>query len=145
FLVGRWLLRERLLRRYATQSRFRALDHATHHDGFLIVLLARLSPLIPFHLLSYVMSVTGVRLREFAAATLLGMLPTKALYVYVGSLARNLSQLTSGAPLPGQTGGWLFGAGLAATLALCVLVLRRSTAALRQHLQESEEVAGPPP
>ena len=47
FLVGRFFARDWVAQRVATLPRFRALDAATHHEGFVIVLLARLSPLLP--------------------------------------------------------------------------------------------------
>ena len=67
------------------------------HDGFPIVLLARLSPLIPYNLLNYVLSVTAARFRDYLLATWIGMLPAIVLYVYTGSLAKSLTTLTSAA------------------------------------------------
>ena len=60
------------------------------HDGFPIVLLARLSPLIPYNLLNYGLSITAVRFRDYLLATWIGMLPAIVLYVYTGSLANSL-------------------------------------------------------
>ena len=64
--------------------RFRALDQATRHEGFLIVFLTRLSPLFPFNLINYGLALTSVRLRDYFFATWLGMLPITILYTYVG-------------------------------------------------------------
>jgi rSAM/selenodomain-associated transferase 2 len=139
FLLGRAVLRGLLQRRFAGSPRLLALDHATHHEGFLIVLLARLSPLIPFNLLSYIMSLTAVRLGDYVGGTLLGMLPITVLYVYLGTLARNLSQVTSGELALGPASWALFAVGLVATVALTVLITRRATSALRAHLRREAE------
>ncbi len=97
FVVGRFVARDWVARRVATWPRFGALDAAMHHDGFAIVLLARLSPLIPYNLLNYGLSITAARFRDYLLATWIGMLPAIVLYVYTGSLAKSLTTLTSAA------------------------------------------------
>src|SRR4030095_36542 len=69
FLVGRLVARDWVEQRTAAWPRFRALDAATRHDGFVIVLLARLSPLIPFNLLNYLLSLTATRFRDYVLRT----------------------------------------------------------------------------
>src|SRR5690606_8718943 len=93
FLVGRFFARDWVADRVARLPRFRALDSATRHDGFVIVCLARLSPLFPFNLLNYGLGLTGVRFRDYFFATWIGMLPATTLYVYVGTLAKDLTDL----------------------------------------------------
>src|SRR5882672_3928609 len=63
FVVGRYVARDWMAQRIAARPRFRALDAALHSDGFTIVLLARLSPLIPYNLLNYVLALTAARFR----------------------------------------------------------------------------------
>lgn len=135
FLVGRFLAREWVAERTAGMTRLNALDSATRHEGFTIVLLARLSPLFPFNLLNYALALTGVSLRDYVLASWIGMLPATVLYVYIGSLAMDLTELTGGVD-----GGWatraLLIVGFAATLALTVLITRKATRALNRHLEE---------
>ncbi len=132
--VGRFVARDWILRRSAAWPRFRALDAATQNDGFVIVLLARLSPLIPYNLLNYALSVTSVRLRDYMSATWLGMLPVTVLYVYMGSLANGLTALTSAGHAPSWATYSLLGIGFAATVALTLLITRRATRVLRARL-----------
>jgi uncharacterized membrane protein YdjX (TVP38/TMEM64 family) len=134
FPTGRFVARDWILRRTAAWPRFRALDAATHHDGFVIVLLARLSPLIPYNLLNYALSVTSVRFRDYVSATWLGMLPITVVYVYVGSLANSLTALTSAGRAPSSATYFLLGIGFAATVALTLLITRRATRAFRERL-----------
>ncbi|MBM4029379.1 MAG: TVP38/TMEM64 family protein [Planctomycetes bacterium] len=52
FLVGRTMARGWVARRVAGSATFRAIDHAVARHGFKIVLLTRLSHIIPFNLLN---------------------------------------------------------------------------------------------
>jgi uncharacterized membrane protein YdjX (TVP38/TMEM64 family) len=134
FVVGRFVARDWVAQRVAAWPRFGALDAALHHDGFAIVLLARLSPLIPYNLLNYGLSVTAARFRDYALATWIGMLPATALYVYAGTLAKDLATLTSTARTPSWATQSLLAFGFLATAALTVLITRRATRVLRERL-----------
>ena len=140
FLLGRTVARDWIGRRVADQPRFAAVDEAVGRQGFKIVALLRLSPLFPFNLLNYALGLTRVRLRDYVLASWLGMLPGTALYVYLGSLVTNVGELLSGHATGGQPAAarWLYWAGLAATVAVAVLVTRTARLALAQ-------VAGCPP
>jgi uncharacterized membrane protein YdjX (TVP38/TMEM64 family) len=135
FVVGRFVARDWVARRVATWPRFHALDAALRHGGFPIVLLARLSPLIPYNLLNYGLSITSARFRDYLLATSIGMLPAIVLYVYTGSLAKSLTTLTSGDRPPSWAAHLLLVIGFAATAALAVLITRRATRILRERLQ----------
>ncbi|MGB3776943.1 MAG: VTT domain-containing protein [Tunicatimonas sp.] len=64
---------------------------ADHQFG--IIVMARLSPLLPFALMNVALPVAGVRLRPFLVAGTLGMLPRTAFFVWLGSEAKNLRTL----------------------------------------------------
>lgn len=142
FLVGRFFAREWVADKVTRLPRFRALDSATRHEGFIIVFLARLSPLFPFNLLNYGLGLTGVRFRDYFFATWLGMLPVTVVYVYVGTLAKDLTALTAGGLEQGPLRTTLAIAGFAATLLLTVLVTRKAGRALATHLDQEAVDAG---
>ena len=133
-LVGRFFVREWVAKRIADLPRFRALDQATRHEGFLIVFLTRLSPLFPFNLINYGLALTSVRFRDYFFASWLGMLPVTIVYTYVGSVAKNLTELTGGGLQGGAFSPTLVLAGLAASVVLTVLITRKATRTLSQHL-----------
>jgi uncharacterized membrane protein YdjX (TVP38/TMEM64 family) len=138
FLLGRTVLRERVSRRIAGDARFSAVDAAVGAQGFRVVLLLRLSPLFPFNLLNYALGLTRVRQRDYALASLVGMFPGTLLYVYLGSLVTNLTQLTSGQrPDSGPWGRVLFWGGLVATVAVTVLITRIARRALDSALRQA--------
>lgn len=134
FFVGRTVARDWIGRRVETWPKFRALDRALEERGFWIVLLTRLSPLFPFNVLNYAYGVSAVRARDYVLASWVGMFPATALYVYAGSLAASLTTVLSGNVETGRTGQVLLWVGLAATLAVTVLVTRLARRALEREL-----------
>ncbi|MXW45939.1 MAG: TVP38/TMEM64 family protein [Gammaproteobacteria bacterium] len=132
FLVGRFLARDWVESRLEAMPRFRALDRAVTRKGWLIVLLARLSVVIPYNLLNYALGLTNVRFSAYLFGTLVGMLPAIFLYVYLGSVAGSLTSLEqTGAPMIPQS---LFIAGLIVTALLIFLIARLTARALRSEL-----------
>ena len=134
FLIGRWFVRDWVSQKIADMPKFNALYRATGEDGFLIVLLTRLSPLFPFNLLNYAYGLTSVRVRDYFLASWLGMLPGTVLYVYLGTLAGDLAAIASGEVNTGPAGTWLLAAGLIATALVTIVIARRATAILTQRL-----------
>ena len=134
FLLGRYLARDWVEGQMASMPRFAALDAAVGQRGALVVLLTRLSPLFPFNLLNYALGLTQVRFLAYVAASWIGMMPGTVLYVYLGSVASDLPSLLAGEVDAGEFGGWLFYAGLAATLVLTLLITRMATKTLNQQL-----------
>lgn len=49
-----------------------------------IVLLVRLTPLVPFNVLNYALGLSSVNLIPYIAYSWLGMIPGTLLYVYIG-------------------------------------------------------------
>jgi uncharacterized membrane protein YdjX (TVP38/TMEM64 family) len=132
FLVGRFLARDWVESRLEAKPRFRALDRAVARRGWLIVLLARLSVVIPYNLLNYALGLTNVRFGAYLFGTLVGMMPAIFLYVYLGSVAGSLASLDqAGAEMVPQS---LFIAGLVVTAVLIVVIARLTTRALRSEL-----------
>jgi uncharacterized membrane protein YdjX (TVP38/TMEM64 family) len=134
FLAGRWLLRGLLEEKFANSPRFQALDRAVAERGFKIVLLTRLSPVIPFNLLNYAYGLTRVRFGDYVLASWIGMLPGTVMYVYLGSTARELAELVSGKPQGGWAAKAWFLAGLLVTVLVTVYVTRVARQALREAM-----------
>ena len=133
FALGRTALRERVDRRIASDPRLRAIDAAVGEKGFRVVLLLRLSPVVPFSLLNYALGATRVRFWMYVGASFLGMLPGTFLYVSLGAAA------TSAAQLRGARAGLVpLVVGLAATIAVVVLLTVIARRALRDTLRQPE-------
>ncbi len=134
FLASRSVARPAIERRILGSPRFAAIDAAVADGGFRMVLLLRLSPILPYNLLNYALGLTRVGLTRYVAASFLGMLPGTFLYVYLGSLATSAAELASGRRGPGAGGQLLFWGGLAATVLAAWLVGRAARRALDQAM-----------
>jgi uncharacterized membrane protein YdjX (TVP38/TMEM64 family) len=130
FLAGRTLLRGFIEHKVSSDARFRGLDQAVADQGFRIVILTRLSPVLPFNLLNYAFGLTRVRLRDFVLASWIGMFPGTVLYVSIGAAAKNLSDILAGRSEGSVGQKVLFGVGLLATLAVSVMLARIAKKAL---------------
>ena len=132
FLAGRYLLRDRVSRRLEKFPVFAAVAGAVGQEGWKVVLLTRLSPVLPFNLLNYGYGLTTVGLGEYMIASWVGMMPGTFLYVYLGAAAGEAVRGGSRGHTPAE---WaLYGAGLAATAVAMWLVGR--TAARRLSLRK---------
>ncbi len=127
FATGRWLVRDRAARLAARTPALAGLDAALSRTGFRVVLLLRLAPLSPFAILNYLLGATPVRLRDFAAATVLGSVPGLLLEVYVGSLAATADALVQQARTGRGAGALLLAAAASgAVIVALAWVLRRA-------------------
>jgi uncharacterized membrane protein YdjX (TVP38/TMEM64 family) len=135
FLVGRKVARERIARRIERDPRFATIDRAIGVNGLKIVLLLRLTPIVPQNFLSYMLAVTSVRLRDVMLATFAGLLPVICLQAYVGSLVRDAAELFEQQGLP--SGPWTYvvpALGLVASIAAVVVTSRVAKKALDREL-----------
>lgn len=130
FLVGRHLAREMVARKVEGNPRFKAIDEAVGREGWKIVGLTRLSPVFPFNLLNYAYGLTRVGLRDYFLASWIGMIPGTFLYVYLGTVAGDLATLGKGGGERTPAEWALLGVGLAATVAVTVVVTRIARKAL---------------
>ena len=139
FLLARGFLREKVASWAAANPKFRLLDQAIGNQGFKMIFLSRLSPAFPFVLLNYLLGLTGVRTGAYVLANLLGMLPGIFLYVYIGVAARDAiaGQADATADFYQQILKYV---GLAATVAVVVLVTRIARRALREAEQQQGNV-----
>lgn len=138
FVLGRRVAGASVRKRVDAHPRFRAVAGAVERQGFKIVLLTRLSPVFPFVFLNYAFGLTGVRFRDYVLASWIGMMPGTVMYVYFGSAVTNLSALLAGEFEGGVAQQVLFWGGLAATVAVTVLVTRVA----RRALRDAEAAAG---
>jgi uncharacterized membrane protein YdjX (TVP38/TMEM64 family) len=129
FLVGRTVARRRVAAWAARDPRFAAIDAAVGDQGLKLVILVRLSPLVPFNVLNYALGLTRVRTRDYALGSLVGMLPVTFLYVYAGSVVGDLARAAQG----GADHPWrpvLSALGLLATLVVTIHLTRLAKRAL---------------
>ena len=119
YAIGRTAARP-LLYRFIGEERFGRLERAIEHGGVTLLLAARLVPIVPFSLFSYVAGAARVPVGRFAWTTAIGYIPITAASIYLGS---RLEELSLDDPLL-----WLAVAGV-----LGLLVLTRLLRPLIDH------------
>ncbi|NMG59136.1 TVP38/TMEM64 family protein [Geitlerinema sp. P-1104] len=139
FLIGRYVARDWVAGKIASNPKFSAIDEAVGREGFKIVFLTRLSPIFPFNLLNYAYGVTNVSLRDYVLGSL-GMIPGTIMYVYIGSLAGSLATLGTGAATADPQAELLQRIlqiiGFIATVAVTIYVTRIARNALAESVGE---------
>lgn len=134
FLVGRLAARDWVAAKVSANRRLAAIEAGLREEAFLIVVLTRLSLVIPFNVLNYAYGITAVRGITHLFATAVGMLVPVALYVYLGTLARDIGQILSGAATPSALGYWVLSAGIVGISLLTWVMHRAASRALDRHL-----------
>jgi uncharacterized membrane protein YdjX (TVP38/TMEM64 family) len=130
FLVARYLLRQNIQELTQKNPRFAAIDEAIGKNGWKIVGLLRLSPLIPFNLSNYFYGITSISFGPYVLVSAVGMIPGTLLYAYLGAIGQ--AGISGGAS---QSNKWqyvLLAAGLIATIAVTILVSRIAKNALKK-------------
>jgi uncharacterized membrane protein YdjX (TVP38/TMEM64 family) len=131
FLLGRHAFRDIVARRLASMPRFAAVERAVSAQGRRIVFFLRLSPLVPFNFLNYVLGLTTISLTDFLIASA-GMIPGTIVYAYGGKVTGEALALAGQAQVPKNASYYvLLVAGLAATVAATTVVTRTARRALR--------------
>lgn len=80
-----------LLYKLAGEDRFRKAEDLVHRGGVTFLLSARLVPIIPFSLLSFVAGAARVPLWRFTWTTAVGYIPITAYFTYLGSRLEGFS------------------------------------------------------
>ena len=138
FLSGRLIARDWVAQKVAGNPRLAAIEAGLREEAFVIVVLTRLSLVMPFNLLNYAYGITSVRGSVHLLATGAGMLAPVALYVYLGTLARDIGQILSGEATPTTLGYWIAAAGIIAIITLTWVMHRAASRALERHLPKME-------
>ena len=84
FFLGR-LGREAVVSKIVGEKWMKIVDSWCERHGWKGVILARLVPIIPFDLISYLSGVTSIKLKTYALATLVGVFPRVFFLALVGS------------------------------------------------------------
>eukprot|EP01025_Chloroclados_australasicus_P062639 TRINITY_DN8227_c0_g4_i1.p1 TRINITY_DN8227_c0_g4~~TRINITY_DN8227_c0_g4_i1.p1 ORF type:complete len:350 (+),score=51.02 TRINITY_DN8227_c0_g4_i1:104-1153(+) len=136
FLIARYVARERVLKIVGQNPKLAAIDKAIGKDGFKVVVLLRLSPLLPLAASNYFYGLTSVDLVKYVVGSWLGMLPGTIAYVFAGSASRDVF-------LEGQSGTglawWQIALGVGTTILALLYVGRIAKNALEKYEQEDSE------
>jgi uncharacterized membrane protein YdjX (TVP38/TMEM64 family) len=133
FLTSRYCLRGWLERKFANNRKFHALDQAIAGDGWRIILLSRISPVVPHSVVSYACGITKLSLAKFSLASWIGFVPISAAYSYAGAFLGKFARARAGMPHGAESWQtWTFyGVGLIVTVIVTVWATRVAARALK--------------
>lgn len=132
FFVGRYLLRDAVAGAVGKNPKFAAIDEAIGREGWKIVGLLRLSPVVPFSMSNYFYGITAVKPLGYVLASWIGMLPGTVMYVYIGTV---LGIAAAGGGQGMTTGQWVLTiVGLVATAVVTVFITRIAKKAIAEKM-----------
>ncbi|ACB53645.1 conserved hypothetical protein [Crocosphaera subtropica ATCC 51142] len=137
FLIGRYFARGWVSKQIQKYPKFQVVDEAVAQEGWKIVGLTRLSPVLPFVILNYAFGITQVSLKDYITASWIGMLPGTIMYVYLGSLIGNIATLGAGGRERTSLEWALYIVGLIATVLVTVYVTKVSQNALNNQIEKT--------
>lgn len=134
FLISRYLAGERMKAWSARYPKAQAINTAVSDDGFRMVLLLRLESILPFIPLSFLLGMSRIRTRQYFLATWFGLLPGTVLYVFIGSLISDVSQLSERGETVSRITGTLTIAGGIVIIITLIMIARRARRILNQKV-----------
>ncbi len=96
FWISRYLVRGKVRQCLAERTKYQAVDHVVGEDGWKIVVLLRISPLVTYNLMNYFCGMTRLPFLPYAAATLVGTISVTAMYAYLGYVGQAVAGGTMG-------------------------------------------------
>lgn len=142
FLLGRYLLRD-IVSAYLTANfpNYRTMETALSREGWKLVCLLRVSPLIPYNILNYALSLTSIDLLAFALSSAVSIIPYNVLFTYVGSMSSDVMHAVRGENNVEVNIYWV-----SVSLAMVTVVVLYSASiakrSVAQALAEAEEAEG---
>jgi len=84
FLLGQSILRERAHRQVAGWPKGAAIMRAVGRSGWIAILL-RLSPIVPYNVINYALSLTDLPPGTYVTTTVVGIVPATFMWLYLGA------------------------------------------------------------
>src|SRR5450432_2140899 len=137
FVISRWIGQRWLQRKLLRSPTLEALKPAVQREGWKIILLSQLHPLLPTSLLNYLYGLTTIRFQTCILWVAIGQAPGLFLYAYVGTLGQLGLNLLRGRSHPRMLEYWTWGGGFL-FLVIALFFLGRISLRL---LQEAERAA----
>lgn len=97
FLLGRYLFRASVKSYMLTTfPNFAAMDAAMKKEGWKLIALLRLSPVLPYNVLNYAAALTPISFLSYSVSSAVAIVPWTVLYVYLGTLSLSVMDLARG-------------------------------------------------
>ena len=119
FLLARYLLRD-WVENFVQKKwkKWKYIDAAIENDGWKLVLIMRLSPIIPYNLLNIAMATTSIHFWSFAIVSAVGIVFECGIFCYIGTIADSITSIVSGDAEKTKVIQWVL---LALSLVMCIV------------------------
>jgi uncharacterized membrane protein YdjX (TVP38/TMEM64 family) len=87
FLIARYLAFDKVHTLLAEKQVLQAVESVVNNDGWKIIVLVRISPLIPFNIQNYFFGVTQIPLWQYIVSTFIGLIPGTIVNVVIANFA----------------------------------------------------------
>lgn len=87
FLIARYIAYKKVHSMLADKQVLQAVESVVNSEGWKIIVLVRISPLIPFNIQNYFFGVTEVPLWQYTASTFVGLIPGTIVNVVIANFA----------------------------------------------------------
>jgi uncharacterized membrane protein YdjX (TVP38/TMEM64 family) len=146
FLVARYFARHRIEKIAMKNEKYEAVDRAIKRHGWKVVLLLRVSPILPYTISNYIYGLTAVDFVHYVIASAVGLVPMVAVYVSIGAAGREAALAAAGGRHAHSLVEWIvLGVGVLVTIAAAILIARsakQELAAMRLERLARAEKAG---
>eukprot|EP01125_Pyxidicula_operculata_P015134 TRINITY_DN510_c1_g1_i3.p1 TRINITY_DN510_c1_g1~~TRINITY_DN510_c1_g1_i3.p1 ORF type:complete len:289 (-),score=24.55 TRINITY_DN510_c1_g1_i3:172-1038(-) len=136
FLLGRTVLRSWVTKKTEEYPLFKAVDAAIARKGLWMVMLLRLSPIFPFNVLNYALSLTGISFFGFFYGSWVGMAPGTFMFIYIPWASLHAIQSQGSANLIQQI--LTYGVGAVVTIGVVVAVTIIAKRAINKEMEKQK-------
>jgi uncharacterized membrane protein YdjX (TVP38/TMEM64 family) len=136
FYLGRYVFYDCIQKKFIQKVRLmKAIDDSILEMPLTIMVLLRLSPLIPFNALNYIMSGSSIPAKDYVVG-LLGMIPATVAYVFVGASIHAAAKASTQNQAPTTI---LFIVGGITALLAVVLISYYATKKIKSKMNDFDE------
>ncbi|GAM24424.1 hypothetical protein SAMD00019534_075990 [Acytostelium subglobosum LB1] len=128
FLLGKYVFRDSIQKKIEKNKKLQAIDQAIGQEGWKIVLLLRLTPIVPEAILNYALAVTNVNYIPYIICTGIGLVPGVSFFIYMGTMIGNISEIGKRKPM-GKSDIIMYavsGVAMIITIAFITIIVRRA-------------------
>jgi uncharacterized membrane protein YdjX (TVP38/TMEM64 family) len=87
FLIARYIAYKKVHTLLAEKEVLQAVESVVNNEGWKIIVLVRISPLIPFNIQNYFFGVTEIPLWQYIGSTFVGLIPGTIVNVVIANVA----------------------------------------------------------
>lgn len=136
FLLARYLLRdwvESMVR--SRWKKWTYIDAAIENEGWKLVLVMRLSPIIPYNMLNIGMALTSMHLVPFTIVSSIGIIFECSIFVYLGTMADSITSIVAGESGTPKAYRWVL---MGLSIAGCVITAVMVSIIVRRAIKRAE-------